>query len=327
MPRHPLTTPPRATRWGATLIALVSALVLAAPARAASYEVVRQEQACPKEREPRSLRQTLLILDEAIVGASPEANQRWTRMVVEAADARDAGAGTLGTRERFALLVARRDGSELVPLFLGCSPNLPPEESERAKAGDSMFDRFVGTDSEARRKAARDAFAAGIARALAQVQKRAPEIAAEPAPVGGLLRALQNAGRLADLNHGLPRFILVTPFAVFDKAKLGDVPSARRAGFELAERTGLDFGRAEVYLAGAALGDSAPLEFARALVLGAKGVLGACARTACRAWPPSPRACASMRASSTMSASARRSRSGSPHPPRATSSTAGSRPP
>jgi hypothetical protein len=240
---------------------------------AATYEVVRQEQTCPKERQPRSLRQTLVILDEAIVSAGPEANQRWTRMVVEAADARDAGTGGLGTRERFTLLVARRDGSELVPLFFGCSPNLPPEESERAKAGDSMFDRFIGSDSEARRKSARDAFAAGLARALAQVQKRAPEIAARPAPADGLLKALQNAGRLADLNHGLPRIILVTPFGVAEKGRTGDVPAARRAGFELAERSAIDFGRAEVYLAGAALGDSAPLEFARALVLGAKGQL------------------------------------------------------
>ena len=51
------------------------------------------------------------------------------------------------------------------------------------------------------------------------------------------------------------------------------MPAAREQGFALAEKAGIDFGRAEVYLAGAPLGDGAALEFARALVLGSKGQL------------------------------------------------------
>ncbi|MCC0807406.1 hypothetical protein FPV16_14395 [Methylobacterium sp. W2] len=257
---------------GRLLLALAAG-ASSAPASAAGYEVIRQEQTCPKDGEPRSLRQTVIILDEAIVAAQAEADQRWTRIVVEAAEAKETALGTLGTRERLSLFVARRDGSELVPLFFGCSPNLPAAETEKAKASDSMVDRFLGNDSGARRKSAQDAFGSGIARALAQVQKRAPDIAAQPVPVGGFLRALQNAGRLADPNLGLPRFILVSPFRVADKAGLPDVATARERGFQLAEKSAIDFGRAEIYLAGASLGDTAALEFARAFFLGSKGVL------------------------------------------------------
>lgn len=256
--------------------ALLAALLLATPAQAqvsTAYEVVRQEQTCPRDRESRSLRQTVVILDEAMVEAKPEANQVWKRIVVEAADVREVATGVLGRRERLTVLVARRDGSELVPLFLGCSPNLPTDEVERARADDSAWDRFVGGDSGAVLKKRRDDFAGGIARALAQVSKRAEAIGAAPAPPGALLRALQNAGRLADPNFGLPRFLLVSPFHVLDKAVPATVPGARTEGFTLAERSGIDFGRAEVYLAGAALGEGATLEFARALILGSKGVL------------------------------------------------------
>lgn len=250
------------------------ALAAGPQARAASgYEVIRQEQTCPGDGEPRSLRQTVIVLDEAVVAAQPEANQRWTRIVVDAAEARESALGNLGTRERLTLFVARRDGSELVLLFTGCSPNLPATETEKAKAADSMMDRFLGNDSGAKRKLAQDAFGGGIARALAQVQKRAGDIAAQPAPAGGLLRALQNAGRLADPDLGLPRIILVSPFQIPEKGGVTDVPAARERGFQLAEKSGIDLGRAEIYLAGAALGDTAALEFARAFLLGSKGLL------------------------------------------------------
>ncbi|MEE7457871.1 hypothetical protein MPAR168_02840 [Methylorubrum populi] len=254
---------------------LVLAAALTAPGAAAQtgYEAVRQEGACPRDREPRPLRQTVIVLDEAMVEAKPEANALWKRIVVEAADAREVGTGTLGPRERLTLLVARRDGSEMLPLFVGCSPNLPTDEIERARAADTQWDIFTGGDSGARLKKTREAFSNGLARAMAQVAKRAEAIAAVPPPPGALLRALQNAGRLADPNHGLPRFILVSPFAVAAKGEAAEAVSAREKGFALAERSGLDFGRAEIYLAGAQLGEGASLEFARALVLGAKGVL------------------------------------------------------
>ena len=258
----------------AALLAAILLLPAAASAQApTAYEVVRQEQSCPREREPRSLRQTVVILDEAMVEAKPEANQIWKRIVVEAADAREVGAGTLGRRERFTLLVARRDGSELVPLFLGCSPNLSSDEVEKARAGDSQWDRFLGNDSGALLRKRREDFSGGIARALAQVSRRAEAVAAVPAQPGALLRALQNAGRLDDPNLGLPRFVLVSPFAVRATPAPATVPAARDQGFALAEKAGIDFGRAEVYLAGAALGDGAALEFARSLVLGSKGLL------------------------------------------------------
>ena len=256
-----------------SLLTLLTAVPGAAAQGLAGYEAVRQEAACPRDREPKALRQTVLVLDEAMVEAKSEGNALWKRIVVEAADAREMGTGTLAPRERLTLLVARRDGSEMTPLFVGCSPNLPSEEVERARAADTQWDIFTGGDSGARLKKTREAFSNGLARALAQVAKRAEAIAATPAQAGSVLRALQNAGRLADPNHGLPRFILVSPFQVVPKGEAAEAVDAREKGFALAERSGLDFGRAEIYLAGAQLGEGASLEFARALILGAKGVL------------------------------------------------------
>jgi hypothetical protein len=250
------------------------ALLLATPAAAATstYEAVRQEASCPRAKEPRSLRQTVVVLDEGIVSATPEENQRWTRIVVEAADARDVATGALGVRERFSIHVARRDGSELVPLFVGCAPNLGVEETGRARGQDSALDRFIGRDADSRAKRERQDFASGLARALAQVQRQAAAIAAEPQQPGSLVRALQNAGRLADPEQGLARFVLVTPFNLPDRAS-PDAAAARQRGFSLAERSGVDLGRAEVYVAGANLGEGAALDFARAFVLGSKGFL------------------------------------------------------
>lgn len=258
----------------AGLLALAAATGLAAPqAQAAVYEVSRQEQSCPKADEPRSLRQTVVVLDEAIVAADAAANQRWLRMVVEAADAGEISRGALGVRERFALFVARRDGSELVPVMVGCSPNISDAELQQQKAADSAMDRFIGRDAESRRKTARTAFADGLAKALGQIQRQAAEIAGQPVAAGNIVKALQSAGTLAQANGGLPRLVLVSPFAIADRGALGPAPAARAKGFALAKDARVDLGRAEVYLAGAALGDGAALEHARAFLLGSKGAL------------------------------------------------------
>lgn len=270
-------------------IAASVTLLLAVPAAArSSLDLIRYEQGCPQGSEPRSLRQTIVVLDESVVSAQADVNQRWTRMIVDAADARDGQGGTLAARERFTLLVARRDGSEMVPLFIGCSPNQTSDEIARRKSGDSMLDRFFGNDVESRRQKARSEFSGALARALAQVQKQSAEIAAEPIARGAFVKALQNAGRLADPDLGLARFVLITPFAVTDNSQLRDVPAARSAGFALAERSGVDFGRSEVYLAGAALGDGPLVEFVRAFVLGSRGNLVAARSDALPRFAPEP---------------------------------------
>ncbi len=272
-------------------LVLAAALAGCAPGAArTSFDLVRYEATCPSgEREARSLRQTVILLDEALVTAGEgEAAQRLTRMVVEAADARDAPAGTLGTRERLTLLVARRDGSEIVPLFVGCSPNISADEVGQRKAQDSALDRFVWGGTDSRVQKARTDYATAIARALAQLRKQAGEIAAEPLRPGSIVTALGNAGRLADPELGLPRFVVLSPFAVVEAASLKDVPSARKAGFDLAERAGVDFGRAEVYLGGTGAAGGLPLEAARAFVLGSRGNLVAARSDSLPRFAPEP---------------------------------------
>lgn len=272
------------------LAALAGLAGTAASFARTSFDLVRFEATCPSgDREARSLRQTVVILDEALVtGQEGEAAQRLTRMVVDAADARDVPAGTLGTRERFTLLVARRDGSEIVPLFIGCSPNVSAEEVGQRKAQDSALDRFFGGGTDGRLQKARTDYATAIARALAQLRKGAAEIAAEPARAGGIVAALRNAGRLADPELGLPRFVVLSPFAIVEPAALRDVATARKAGFDLADRSGVDFGRAEIYLGGTGAAGGLALEAARAFVLGSRGNLVAARSDALPRFAPEP---------------------------------------
>lgn len=269
---------------------LLLAAALAAPASArTSFELVRYEATCPvADRDVRSLRQTVVILDEALISVDPEVSARTTRMVVDAADARDTSTGTLGTRERFTLLVARRDGSELVPLFAGCSPNLPADEVAQRKAQDGAFDRFVWGGTESRMQKVRTDYATAVSRALAQLRKQASEIAAEPMRAGSVVTALRNAGRLADADLGLARFIVLSPFAIVDPSGFRDVPAARRAGFDLAERSNVDFGRAEIYLAGTTIGTGLGLEAIRAFVLGSRGQLAGIRSDALPRFAPEP---------------------------------------
>lgn len=248
-------------------------LALAAPAAAgSSYEASRQEQTCPQGDAPKALRQTLVIIDEGVVTSDAETNRRWVRAVVEAADAGETSLGTLAARERVAIFVARRDGSELAPLFIGCSPNVTDAEFQAQKAGDTAFQTFVGRDAEGRRSAARTAFSDGVAGALAQIRKQAADIAAQPAPPGALLAALRNVGGLAQPGDGPPRYVIVSAFPSA-QTDAGAIPEARAKGFALARSAGVDFGRAEVYLVGANLPGGPRQEFVRAFLLGSKATL------------------------------------------------------
>ncbi len=289
----------RCTGWFGLAVAGLAATT--APAARAAYDAIRVEQSCPKDREPHSLRQTIIVLDEAIVGGPGGGTQGWKRIVIEAADAKgDVSLGIVGPRERVTILLARRDGSELVPLFLACSPNLSSDEVARSRTRDGILDDFLGTGTEDRLRKSRDTFATGIAKALAQVDRGA-EAAGGPVPVGGLLRALRNAGQMIDLNHGIPRLVIVSPFRIVEPMPSGTVPEARDAGFRMAEQHGIDLGRAEVYLAGATLPAGPALEFARAVFLGSKDGWPEPAPTAYPGSCPNRRRYGPMRASSNTS--------------------------
>lgn len=238
---------------------------------AVPYDVIRYEATCPRLSDVHSLRQTVVVIDEAIVASKSEANQQWTRAVVDAVDARESSSRSLGVKERVTILVARKDGSEVVTLFLACSSNVSADEAEKANASDTVLDRFLGRDSAARNKGARDEFANALAKALAQLQRRAQEIDQASGSHGSIVQALRNSGKLADLNQGIPRIILVTPLHLTLDPGLTPA-NARVQGFAAAEVAAVDFGRAEVYVMGATLVGSA-LEYFRSFILGSKGVL------------------------------------------------------
>lgn len=261
--------------------AFVSALILF-PSIVGAYEPVRFEEPCRRTTKSPPLRQTIVVVDEGALRSregqpSKIADRRWIRSLVELADAREGGATTnMEAAERLSILVARADGSELVPLFSGCSPNLSATERAEKEKGDSTTDRFFGRDTAAQIKRQTEAFQARLLEALTQVNQQVErdDKAARTVAPDGFVRALSSSGRLVDPSNGVPRFVLITDMRFADPKKLADREGARRYGFEWAQRANLDLARAEVYVLNFGDPSSQYLrDFADAMLLGSKGAL------------------------------------------------------
>jgi hypothetical protein len=264
-----------------TFLSWLVAAVAFAPACCLAYEPVRFEEACRRAEAAMPLRQTIVIVDEGALrtrGAQTKTDdKRWIRAVVELADAREGATTTtnMEAAERLIVMVARADGSELVPLFFGCSPNLSAaERSEREKA-DSGADRFFGRDTASQVKRQLESFEARILEALTQVNQQVDRDNKAGLPIApdGFVRAV-SSGRLVDLTFGVPRIVLITDLRFVDPRKLPDRETARKLGFEWATKVNLDLSRAEVYVLN--FGDASSQymrDFAEALLLGSKGLL------------------------------------------------------
>ena len=133
-------------------LSCVVAAIVSVPVCALAYEPVRFEEACRRAGATMPLRQTIVVVDEGALrareGQSKAADKRWIRAIVELADARDgATTSNMEAAERLTVMVAKADGSELVPLFFGCSPNLNTSERADREKSDSAADRFFGRDT------------------------------------------------------------------------------------------------------------------------------------------------------------------------------------
>jgi hypothetical protein len=265
-----------------TLLSWLIATVAFAPACCLAYEPVRFDEPCRRVEATMPLRQTIVIVDEgALRTRDAQAkidDKRWIRAIVDLADAREGATTTTNMEagERLIVMVARADGSELVPLFFGCSPNLSVAERSEREKSDSATDRFFGRDTAALVKRQLESFEARILEALTQVNQQVDRDnkAGRPIAPEGFVRAVASSGRLVDLTFGVPRVVLITDLRFVDPRKLPDRETARKLGFEWATKVNLDLFRAEVYVLN--FGDASSQymrDFAEALLLGSKGVL------------------------------------------------------
>jgi len=263
----------RKYRWAAAI-----GLLAAVTTTAEALEVVRFEAPCLLPNRPEArLRQTMIVIDEMIVSAGSNAtqdNQRWLRAALEVADGLPGGQrGTMMPSERISIFLARQDGSELTPIFLGCSPNISAEERQRIEVGSSAIDKFFSGGPAKQIADARKTYENGLVRAFGAAGREKDD-RKNPPVQGSLLRALASAPRLMDLSFGIPRIVLMTPFALAAKADWQSQKEAREAGFDLATQSGLDFQRAEVHVAGIQTNANPHLRaFADAFLLRSKGFL------------------------------------------------------
>ncbi len=252
------------------------------PLKVFAYELVRFDEACRRGAgSSAALRQTIVVVDEGALrardGQPRSADRRWVRAIVELADAREGVASTnMEAGERLIVMAARADGSELVPLFFGCSPNVSSTERAEREKADSITDKFFGHDTAAQIKRQTEAFQSRILEALTQITQQVDQDDKTNRPINadGLIRALASAGRLVDLANGVPRVVFITDLRFVDPSKLGDREGARKLGFDWAAKANLDLSRAEVYVLN--FGDPSKQylrDFTEAFLLGSKGLL------------------------------------------------------
>jgi hypothetical protein len=265
-----------------TIVSWVLAGLAVMPICAHAYEPVRFDEACRRTGTNPPLRQTIVVVDEGAFRArdgqpAKGGDKRWIHALVELADAREgATTNNMEAGERLVVMIARANGSELVPLFLGCSPNLSAAELSEREKSDSTVDRFFGRDTKSLLKRQLESFQSRILEALTQVNQQVEldDKASKPIATDGFIRALASSGRLVDLAYGVPRFVLMTDLRFVDPKKLTDRETARKIGFEWASKANLDLSRAEVHTLN--LGDASVQhirDFAEAMLLGSKGLL------------------------------------------------------
>ncbi|MEP0324836.1 hypothetical protein [Bauldia litoralis] len=264
-------------RWPAP--AALAAAFLAIASGPALAEIVRHADFCPADPP---LRQTTVIVDDSLVHRSPPGaplppeNVAWIEPVRQIADVEVRSLGTMMPGEHLSVFVARRDTAELVPVFFGCSPNLSGADSAALEEDQSFVSKLIfgETTGEERRKDFLDAL--GDAFGLIIREDR------EPPPgdgdAAGFLRVLASTPSLYSLDNGIPRVLLITPFAA-PAGAWRSVEDARRQGFAMADDLKVDFKLAEVYVVATQAGAEHAQDFADAYLLGSRARLAGWRKT------------------------------------------------
>jgi hypothetical protein len=256
---------------------LFALLLLAFSQPASALDVVRYDGPCAERTG--ALRQTVIILDEALVERAPrgeplpESNRRWVQPLLQMADAGSQPFGVMMPHELLTVFVAERGTSELAQIFHGCSPNLSQAELDARLAESSpIASFFLGSVEDGIADEHRKFQDALVSAYGALVRDEAPPEALSTEEPQGFFNAIASAPALYDLSNGVPRLLLITPFRMAD-ATWNDQAGARHAGFADAARLNIDLQRAEVYVVATDAGRQLTQDYADALLLGIKGHL------------------------------------------------------
>jgi len=237
---------------------LLTAFALAlglADARAQSFEAY-----CAQPGLQAPLRQTLVLLDEAALTAEPNGapnprNQAWRQLLGQLLLPANPAQleQNFAPRERVSIAVIRADGTGLRPVFTGCMPFYSAAERTRlAQDGGMMrgLHDFFGTGPVARAKRDMDLFRIQLGNAFKTALD--PAALSPPGTVGGLgtFAASLKQARLTNPAYGLPRVILYSDMGRLLARMPGDGAAARSFGFRQGTQSDIDFGNAELYLAG-----------------------------------------------------------------------------
>lgn len=225
----------------------VSLLCLLGSAHA--MEIANYQQGCISGKGAAApLRQTIIVLDEASVeGTASSHGGAWKQPLLAIADAVDATSrGSMLPHEHLTIYLARQTGTELAPVFSGCSPNISDAQREQLNQQTSFWNWAFTGGAAREMEQARSSYKDALADAVRIIEK---EATAQPEKrPGALLRSLATSPHLVDLSLGIPRILLVSPLNLADNQKWGDERAAREAGFELGANSGIDLQRAELHI-------------------------------------------------------------------------------
>ena len=192
------------------------------PQRAVEY--------CSQKGFAAPIRQTLILIDEFEIAPNDgntisEENKEWINLVVAFADPAEASrTKTFLPRERLAVYLLPRDGSEPQPLFVGCQPFYSKDETEGLSKKKSSWtismETFFGTGEESAAEEYAGTFKGMLVRSIAQAGQRGlPAVASARRTTfaqSNLVASLQRAPRLVNLDDGIPRIVLLSDLSRFE---------------------------------------------------------------------------------------------------------------
>lgn len=248
----------------------------APPAVAGPGQPIRMEQFCAVKGLAVPLRQTYVILDDAMLKSAktPEefaARNGVARSVVLAIGdpAAAVDQGVTAARERVTVLLTSPEGAAPRQLFTGCLPALSKEDREQIAESESGLENFFTGGSDQSFKDAADRFRTALVGSLIATARAQAD---QDATGGSFLQSLGSATiDFGGDRETVPRLVLVTNVFASDTGE--DVVAARKAGFEEAQRLNMKLGFSEIAIVGAGSGAEASREWARSLLLGMGGNL------------------------------------------------------
>lgn len=254
--------------------------------KASALETIVADGACHLEGLVRPLRQTIVVIDQSSIVPTAavdigSANRIWLNAILTIGGVQETQASVISApRERLTVILAREDGGDLLRVFTGCSPTYSQNEiAEMKKSSTGLkggVDWFLGRSVQARIENEEKSFRSRLTEALAELPKmsRPKSAAATDTSTPSFLGAFSLLAGTIDLAEGIPRLFVFSSMKSEGVRGLKNVKAAREAGFDLAEKTGGDLERAEVYVNGVS-NDAGRYarDFIQAYFLGIKGHL------------------------------------------------------